>query len=130
MIDQTTKDALNQHIAQTLWKRGEYDINTYCGSTESHLELFPANVFDMTPDEYKELVEKKEQEEARRKALEREQNERQLLAKMKKISNIITAICCLFILWFVLSWFDVVLNNIRGQNYQVWNLFWLVFKGV
>ncbi|OQA46617.1 MAG: hypothetical protein BWY47_01579 [Bacteroidetes bacterium ADurb.Bin302] len=84
MIDQTTKDALNQHIAQTLWKRGEYDINTYCGSTESHLELFPANVFDMTPDEYKELVEKKEQEEARRKALEREQNERQLLAKLKK----------------------------------------------
>ena len=57
---------------------------TFCGSTESHLELFPANVFDMTPDEYKELVEKKEKEEARFKALEREQNERQLLAKLKK----------------------------------------------
>ena len=57
---------------------------TFCGCTENHLECFPANIFDMTPDEYKEIVEKKEQEEARRKALEREQNERQLLAKLKK----------------------------------------------
>lgn len=57
---------------------------TFCGSTESHLELFPANVFDMTPDEYKDIVEKKEKEEARRKALEREKNERDLLAKLKK----------------------------------------------
>ena len=61
-----------------------YYEETFCGCTENHLELFPANVFDMTPDEYKELVEKKKQEEARRKALEREQNERQLLAKLKK----------------------------------------------
>lgn len=57
---------------------------TFCGSTESHLELFPANIFDMNPEEYKEIVEKKEQEEARRKALEREKNERELLAKLKK----------------------------------------------
>lgn len=61
-----------------------YYEETFCGSTESHLELFPANIFDMTPDEYKEIVEKKEQEEARRKALERERNERELLAKLKK----------------------------------------------
>lgn len=57
---------------------------TFCGNTDSHLELFPANIFDMTPEEYKEIVEKKEQEEARRKALERERNERELLAKLKK----------------------------------------------
>lgn len=29
MIDQTTKDALNQHIAQTLWKRADFELNPY-----------------------------------------------------------------------------------------------------
>ena len=57
---------------------------TFCGCTDRHLELFPANIFGMTPEEYKEIVKKKEQEEARRKALEREQNERKLLASLKK----------------------------------------------
>ena len=71
------------------WNRNcaKFDVwyeETFCGCSENHLECFPANIFDMTPEEYKDIVEKKEQEEARRKALEREQNERQLLAKLKK----------------------------------------------
>lgn len=57
---------------------------TFYGCTDKYSEDFPANVFDMTPEEYKDIVEKKEQEEARRKALEREQNERELLAKLKE----------------------------------------------
>lgn len=69
------------------FNRTEFNVHyeeTFCGCTDKYSEDFPANVFDMTPEEYKEIVEKKEQEEARRKALEREQNERELLAKLKK----------------------------------------------
>lgn len=76
-------------IVDVAWDRDFTKFNveyeeTFCGSTDRHLECFPANIFDMTPEEYKEIVEKKEQEEARLKALEREQNERKLLASLKK----------------------------------------------
>lgn len=68
-------------------KDKEFEVwyeETFCGCTDTRAWSFPANIFDMTPEEYKEIVEKQEEEEARRKALEREQNERQLLAKLKK----------------------------------------------
>ena len=68
-------------------KDKEFEVwyeETFCGCTDTRAWSFPANIFDMTPEEYQEIVIKKEQEEARRKALEREQNERQLLAKLKK----------------------------------------------
>ena len=174
MIDQTTKDILNQHIVQTLWKREGVDINpykegynsaltevqnlieslpceekgtwtgssrdksektnlqndidtirdyevlkerfkpylihcyspvitgvtwdesfkdkefevyyeeTFCGCTDTCSLSFPANIFDMTPEEYNEIVEKQKAEEKRLRELEREKNERELLAKLKK----------------------------------------------
>lgn len=78
-----------QDIAYVDWDSACAKFNvwyeeTFCGNTDRRLELFPANIFDMTPEEYKDIVEKKEQEEARRKALEREQNERKLLVSLKK----------------------------------------------
>lgn len=76
-------------IVDVTWYEDEKEFEvwyeeTFCGCTDKYSEDFPANIFNMTPEEYKEIVKKKEQEEARRKALEREQNERKLLAKLKK----------------------------------------------
>lgn len=76
-------------IVDVTWYEDENEFEvwyeeTFCGCTDKYSEDFPANIFDMTPEEYKEIVKKKEQEEARQRALEREQNERKLLAKLKK----------------------------------------------
>lgn len=79
------------YITGIIWdetcKGKEFEVDyeeTFCGCTDSCSESFPANIFDMTPEEYKEILEKKKQEEKRLRDLEREQNERNLLAKLKK----------------------------------------------
>lgn len=79
----------DSYITSVTWNEDKreftvYYDETFCGCTDSCSESFPANIFDMTPEEYKEILEKKKQEEKRLRDLEREQNERNLLAKLKK----------------------------------------------
>ena len=69
------------------FKDKEFEVyyeETFCGCTDTCSLSFPANIFDMTPEEYNEIVEKQKAEEKRLRELEREKNERELLAKLKK----------------------------------------------
>lgn len=86
-----SNDVDSSDITGIIWdetcKGKEFEVDyedTFCGCADHYSESFPANIFDMTPEEYKEILEKKKQEEKRLRDLEREQNERNLLAKLKK----------------------------------------------
>ena len=47
--------------------------------------------------------------------------------KKIKIETIVTMICGFNLVWFMASWFDVVVNNMNGANYQWWNLIVMIF---
>lgn len=43
---------------------------------------------------------------------------------MKNLGKIFTVIMVLFQIWFIVSWFEIVLFNTSGDpQYSVWNLF-------
>ena len=48
--------------------------------------------------------------------------------KLHKIAAIINFILALLVLWFVISWFDVIsTNGIDGTGCHCWNLFKILF---
>ena len=47
--------------------------------------------------------------------------------KVIKMENICILISGLFLLWFLVSWADVVAHNMVDQNYAWWNFFTMWF---
>ena len=45
-----------------------------------------------------------------------------------KMENIICGGCGVMLLWFLLSWADVVAHNMTDQCYAWWNLFEIIFR--
>lgn len=47
---------------------------------------------------------------------------------MKKVQLVINVVCVAWLVWFLLSWVDVILHNTTlNPVYQPWNLFTLFF---
>lgn len=42
---------------------------------------------------------------------------------MKIFQKIITIICVLIIVWFAISWIEILCKNLSDANYSVWNIF-------
>ena len=50
--------------------------------------------------------------------------------KATVVEQITYTMCGLLLVWCVLSWFDVVANNMNGAHYQWWNLIVMMFAAV
>ena len=50
--------------------------------------------------------------------------------KATVVEQITYTMCGLLLVWCVLSWFDVVANNMDGAHYQWWNLIVMMFAVV
>ena len=56
-------------------------------------------------------------------------NHRKEVRKMKTLNKIICIISILFLLWVILSYFDVILHNLDEEPiYKFWNFFQLLVE--
>jgi hypothetical protein len=46
---------------------------------------------------------------------------------MNKMEKVMCGISCLGVLWFLLSWADVIAHNMTDQSYAWWNLITMIF---
>lgn len=44
------------------------------------------------------------------------------------IRNIFILSCILFLIWFTISYLDIVIHNLSDMNYLKWNMLTLIFK--
>jgi hypothetical protein len=47
---------------------------------------------------------------------------------MKKVENIISILMCLLFVWFVISYIDIVINNLDGGTNKTWNLIYILYN--
>lgn len=47
--------------------------------------------------------------------------------KANTVEQVTMGMCSFFLIWCVLSYFDVITNNMNGAHYQWWNLIVMIF---
>lgn len=50
--------------------------------------------------------------------------------RVKRLENLMCGSCGIMLLWFLLSWADVVAHNMVDQSYAWWNVITLVFQNI
>ena len=46
------------------------------------------------------------------------------------VVKILKIICCVLLVWIIISYFDVIIHNIGSCHYQPWNAFELIVKNL